>query len=139
MLKLPSRRMTGQTVCSMVWAPLFHTALFMVAVGLCIEFRSGVPLLILGVSVLALLFRMNYGAVLAQAEQQAKREEGREVAKLKFEAALRTNRVTGAGPESVLAATMEAVAHGVTQQELTDISDRVGGEHGEHLRRDEGA
>lgn len=124
------------TIASVAWAPLMHVALVLVAAGLAVEFRSGIPLLALGGVLTGGLLRANYEAAKAHAAHAEKMIEMREVAKLKFEAAIRANRVTGTDTSSVLMATMEAAHMGISQEELKEISDRVGGERGEHMRHD---
>lgn len=131
------RKLTMMALSGMAWAYLFHRALALVAFGLAIEFRSGIPLLVLGGLMIGFLFRANYEAARVHVAQAEAHEEAREVAKLAFEAAIRKNRVTGADPTAVLMATMQAASMGVTQDELKEISDRVGGEHGEHLRTED--
>lgn len=131
------RRLTVMALAGMAWASLFHMALVVLAVGVAIEFRSGVPLLVLGAGLVVFLFRANYAAARAHVATQEAHQEAREVAKLAFEAAIRKNRVTGTDPTAVLMATMQAASMGVTQEELKEISDRVGGEHGEHMRTED--
>lgn len=131
------KKLTVMALTGMAWATLFHVALIALALGFAVEFGSGVPLLVLGSGLVVFLFRANYEAARAHVAHQEAQLEAREVAKLAFEAAIRKNRVTGGDPTSVLMATMQAASMGVTQDELKEISDRVGGEHGEHLRRED--
>lgn len=131
------KKLIVMALSGMAWAYLFHIALVALALGFAIEFRSGLPLVMLGAGLIAFLFRANYEAARAHIAQVEAHEEAREVAKLAFEAAIRANRVTGTDPTGVLMATMHAASMGVTQEELKEISDRVGGEHGEHLRTED--
>jgi hypothetical protein len=130
-------KLTVMALAGMAWASLFHMALVVLAVGFAVEFRSGIPLLALGAGLVVFLFRANYEAARVHVAHQEAHQEAREVAKLAFEAAIRKNRVTGTDPTAVLMATMQAASMGVTQDELKEISDRVGGEHGEHMRTED--